>query len=257
MSCYNESNRIEKSINSVLNQTYKNFEFIIINDCSTDQTDKLIKKIQLNDKRIIIINNNVNLGLTKSLNKGIGLCKGKYIARIDPDDNIYNNRLKKQLNFLEQNPDYSMVGAQRLIIDKINNNKWKDRLPTSSNDIKKNAIIRNPFFHSLVMIRKKTLVDVGCYDESFRYVQDYELWSRVIYQYRTANLEEVLGEKIIRKDAISFRDDISRERSYLSFLATFYHFRRGSFNFFYLVYLIKPLYRFFKNFIFSKSKNFA
>ena len=212
--CYNDANYLKKSIPSILNQSFKEFEFIIIDDGSIDETELVINKYKKYDKRIKYYKQD-NIGLTKSLNRGINLSKGKYIARIDADDISYESRLEKQYNYLEKNKDIVLLGAQRIINDQINNKIFKDKLPITPKEIRKRAIVRNPFFHSLVIFRRELVDKIGFYNERFKYVQDYEFWSRIIYRYKTENLEEILGEKIIDKKAISFRDDISLREIFL------------------------------------------
>ena len=118
--CYNDANYLKKSIPSILNQSFKEFEFIIIDDGSIDETELVINKYKKYDKRIKYYKQD-NIGLTKSLNRGINLSKGKYIARIDADDISYESRLEKQYNYLEKNKDIVLLGAQRIINDQINN----------------------------------------------------------------------------------------------------------------------------------------
>lgn len=111
MSTYNRSDLLPKAINSVLAQTYDDFEFIIINDGSTDNTVEVLKKYAKQDSRIKIITNSPNQGLITSLNKGLDVARGKYIARLDDDDMAFPNRFEKQVVFLEANPDIAVVGS--------------------------------------------------------------------------------------------------------------------------------------------------
>ena len=194
--------------------------------------------------------------MTRSLNKGLEIAKGKYVARIDADDLSYKNRLEKQYEFLEKNKDIVLVGAQRLVINKINKIKTKDKLPISPEQIRKTAIKSNPFFHSLVMFRKDVIKNIGGYDESFKYVQDYELWSRIIHRYKTANLDKILGEKVIYSSAISFRNDISFERNICGLRARYRNYTKDSYPFYYLIYLAKPLYWVIKSIPFYFYKKF-
>ena len=242
LSCFNDASYLNNSISSILNQTLKEFEFIIINDGSTDNTSDVINKYLKTDKRIRTINQE-NIGLTKSLNKGIRIAKGKYVARIDADDISYEQRLIKQYNFLEENKNIVLVGAQRIINDNINNTVRKDFLPLTTNEVRKTAIYRNPFFHSLVMFRKDVIKKVGFYDETFKYVQDRELWSRIIHDYDTANLDEILGEKSIERSAISFRDDLCLQRSIFSLKARYRNFKRGNYSLISIRHLFLPLYQ--------------
>ena len=239
---YNDERTIKKCISCILSQSFIDFEFIIINDGSNDKTREIIGQYSELDKRIRVFDQE-NKGLTKALNKGIRIAKGKYIARIYADDISYKERLYRQYNFLEKNENIVLVGAQRIINDNIDNLIKKDQLPLITNEIREKAMNRNPFFHSLVMFKRDIIEKVGYYDESFRYVQDYELWSRIIHDYETANLDEVLGEKNIEKSAISFRDDLSLQRSIYSLKARYRNFKRGNYSLLSIWCLFLPIYR--------------
>lgn len=117
MSVHNEERFLGASIESILNETYKNFEFIIVDDKSTDNSLEIIKKYQKKDKRIRIIKNEENIGLTKSLNRALKLAKGEFIARQDASDISKKERLAEQINFLKENSDYSVVGTDLYFIN--------------------------------------------------------------------------------------------------------------------------------------------
>jgi glycosyltransferase involved in cell wall biosynthesis len=138
MSTYNWEKYIEKSIDSVLNQIYTNFEFIIIDDYSTDDTYKIIKQYLNKDERIVYVKNLSNLGLTKSLNKWLELANGKYIARIDDDDLWEKEKLEKQMKFLNDNKEYWIVWTNFKYIDETwktiwNRSRYKDDLSIKRN----------------------------------------------------------------------------------------------------------------------------
>lgn len=111
MSVYNGEKYLKDTIDSILNQTEDSFEYIIINDCSTDDSLNILREYEKLDDRIVIINNEKNLKLPASLNKGIRIAKGKYIARMDADDIAYSNRFSVQLKTLENNPEYDFIGS--------------------------------------------------------------------------------------------------------------------------------------------------
>lgn len=116
MSMYNTPlEQLKESIESILNQTYKNFEFLIIDDGSNEECVNLVKSY--NDKRINLVRNEQNIGLEKSLNKGLKLAKGKYIVRMDTDDIAYTDRIEKQVDFIKKNSEYSIVGSKAEIFD--------------------------------------------------------------------------------------------------------------------------------------------
>jgi len=173
LTSYNRANYIKKAISSVLNQSYKNFELIIVNDSSTDNTLNIISSYK--DPRIRIINNEKNIGFVRSLNKAISFSKGQYIARIDDDDIWSGSRkLEKQIRFLENNLDYVLVGSGKIIIGKD-----KMLFPEKDKDIRKRIIIADLFVHSSVVFRKQAFDKVGGYDETCDYSQDWDLWLKL------------------------------------------------------------------------------
>lgn len=194
MSVYNNENFLHGSINSILEQTFKNFEFIIINDGSNDNSLKMLLEYQKNDNRILTIDQK-NIGLTKSLNRGIKLARCKYIARQDADDKSLPDRLKMQIDFLENNPDHFLVGCRHNIIDKSGHMIGEPEMPVPINDSKIKEVIDkyNPFIHSFVMFRNDTGKIGYFYDPRYKYSQDIELWTRIRDYYKMHNLPEVLG----------------------------------------------------------------
>lgn len=200
MPVYNNEKYVSFAIKSILNQTLKNFEFIIIDDCSSDQSFNIIKSFD--DARLKIIRNKSNLGVAESLNKGIKLSKGKYIARMDSDDISLPNRLEYQLNFLKKNPDIGVLGSDVIIINE--NIKSISEVQFNFNKKKKfkNFFLQNPkthdcclwfllfdncFYHPTTMF-KKSLIDIaGYYDHSGS--EDFDLWTRLINKTRFSNLK--------------------------------------------------------------------
>lgn len=176
MSAYNAEKYLKDAIDSILNQTYHNFEFIIINDGSKDKTLSIIESYT--DERIKVISHN-NIGLTKSLNVGLKNAKGKYIARIDADDISTPNRISLQVNYLEEQPEIALLGSNYCMYDKKNKSIEYVAIPTSNNKLKKFLAIRGtPFRHSSVMFRREIANELGGYNEKFRHAQDYEFWIR-------------------------------------------------------------------------------
>lgn len=185
----------------ILNQIFKDFELIIIDDGSTDNSTIIIENYAKKDKKIKIIKKSFNVGLTKCLNKAISVSQGEFIACQDADDISLPNRLRKQLNFLEQNLDYAFCGG----IEIIRQNRQDLIKFFEENEIKKNLIVNNCFPHSSILIRKEILKKYGYYNEKFRYGQDYELWCRLIYKYQLKgkNLHEKLIIRGVRSSKIS------------------------------------------------------
>jgi glycosyltransferase involved in cell wall biosynthesis len=203
MSTYNDSLFIKNAIESVVNQSYTNLEFIIIDDGSTDGTKRIIKKYQKTDKRIKYFKNNNNQGLIYSLNRGIKLAKGEYIARIDSDDKwIDKNKLKKQVEYLNKNKNVVLVGTWAYKTNRDGKILHKLKYPTSDKDIRKYMIIENCFIHSSVMIRK-TALPKEPYDKEFKCAEDYGLWLRLGTLGKLKNIPEYMVNYTINPRGIS------------------------------------------------------
>ncbi|WP_347272951.1 glycosyltransferase [Candidatus Kuenenia sp.] len=215
MSVYNGGKYLEDSVKSILTQTYQDFEFIIVNDASTDDSLEIIKKIE--DCRLRIITNPENLGLTKSLNKGIKTARGKYIARMDADDISLPHRFETQINFLEKNPDYALVGSSYYQIDTDNKIHTLINVLTDNVLIKQGLTKQNWFGHGSVMMRKDVFLQVGGYDERFKLAQDYDLWLRIAESHKVANIDEPLYKWRVTKSGISVEKEA--EQKYYAHLA--------------------------------------
>lgn len=199
MSVYNGERHLKEAIDSILKQTYNDFEFIIINDGSTDGTAQIFAEFQ--DQRLRILHQK-NMGLPKSLNKAINLAQGKYIARMDADDIALPQRLEKQVRFLEENPSIAVLGSMCNEIDWRGNVTPCPVYPLTDAEIRKEIVKRNPFIHSSVIMRREIFNIVGLYNEDCRYSQDYELWFRVIKHFKVANLPEILIMRRLHKSAL-------------------------------------------------------
>jgi len=186
MPVYNAQNYVEEAILSILNQTYQNFEFIIINDGSTDKSLEIIQKYALQDNRIKVISRE-NKGLPYSLNEGIKLAKGKYIVRMDADDISISDRIERQLKFMENHLEVGIVGGAIISNHKIFTYYTNDKM------IKAELIFSTPFAHPCVMIRKEIITKYNLfYNEKFLHSQDFELFSRMAKFTKMANLKEVV-----------------------------------------------------------------
>ncbi|ODS37371.1 hypothetical protein BEH94_07800 [Candidatus Altiarchaeales archaeon WOR_SM1_SCG] len=203
MSVYNGEKYLREAIDSILNQTFKDFEFLIVNDGSTDKTAEILKSYD--DHRVKIINNKKNIGLTKSLNKGLKVARGKYIARMDADDISMHERLEREIYFLETHQDYAVVGTFLKILDEDSEVIRHLERPIKDADIREFLNNDNCIPHGSVMVRKACLLDVGFYDESIARSQDYELWLRLSEKYRLANIPEYLYAWRAHKENIESR----------------------------------------------------
>ena len=175
MSVYNDESRVSGAIESILNQSFKNFEFLILDDFSTDDTYMVCKEYQKKDNRIKLYRNKENIGLTKSLNFLINQSEFELLARQDSDDISHKHRLEKQVNFMKaKNLDATTTVA---VIDKL-----KKRRPFISQFVPSKIMInyKNPYIHGSLLIKKETISNLGNYDERFIYAQDYKLFSDLV-----------------------------------------------------------------------------
>lgn len=191
MPAYNAQKYLPEAIESVLEQTYKDFEFIIIDDCSTDNTWEIIQKYARKDKRIRAFKNKNNLNVVKTRNKAFSKCskQSAYYAILDADDVCMPQRLEKQVRFLEKNPSYALVGSNLEIIDERSQTIGKRVYPETNKEIQEQMILRNCFAQPAIMIRASIRPR---YDEEYTRVQDYELWFRTIQEHKGYNLQEPL-----------------------------------------------------------------
>lgn len=196
---YNAEDYVQDSIQSILEQNFTDFEIIIINDGSTDKSESKI--LQFTDSRIRYIKNEVNLKLIATLNLGLELARGKYIARLDADDIALPDRFTKQVDFLERHPDYGLLGTYAKEFGFSSNNI---QYATSDEAIRYAGIYHNPFVHSSVMIRTSILRKYEFrYDVSQLHVEDYDLWLRILSVCKVSNLPECLVFYRVHKDQIS------------------------------------------------------
>jgi len=192
MPVYNAERYLKPAIDSILAQTYEDFEFLIINDGSADSSRKIVESY--GDSRIKLVDNPSNMGLPRTLNRGLSLATGELIARQDADDVSHRERLSRQAEFLDAHTDVVLVGSRARIIDEAGRDTGL-RLDCCCEyeSIRWDLLFDNSFVHTAVMFRRAVIAnELGGYDESFRYNEDYDLWSRVSYSHRVENLARVL-----------------------------------------------------------------
>lgn len=190
---YNGKVHLSECIESVLSQTFQDFEFIIVNDASTDNTSQILKDFAVRDERIIVVTHEVNQKQTIAANTAIKNAKGKYLARMDADDVALPNRLKRQVTFLEENTKIGLLGSW---VDIINDDsKIIEQWKTASEPgvLNWNLLFGTSFAHSSVMMRSDIVKKVGYYQSPE--AEDYDLWSRISRIAKVANLPEVLQQK--------------------------------------------------------------
>ena len=186
---YNAEKYIEKTLNSLLCQTFNNFEILIINDASTDNSVEIVK--QFKDNKIRLLHNESNKGICYTRQRGVEEAKGKYIAIIDSDDIAMPSRLENQFDFLENNPEIVLCGTDAQFIDEhdkeINHIHYINHQPEL---IKIRLLFANQFINSSVLIKKKAILNVGGYKKSI--AEDYDLFVRIAEKYKTTNLNKKL-----------------------------------------------------------------
>ena len=202
-SVYNGEIYLKKCIESILNQTFSDFEYIILNNGSTDNTAKILKLYT--DPRLRVIHQE-NLGISRSLNKGINLSNSDLIAHLDADDYSMPQMLEKQVNFMEKHPDIVLCGSRWLEL--IGEKLYKQIVDFVETDqaIKKSMSLFNPFSHSAVIFRKKAFLTAGGYSERFKYSQDYDLWVRMLAFGKTLILKEELAVVRIHEQSGSYKN---------------------------------------------------
>jgi len=206
MAVYNGEKCLNHTIESILNQTFTDFEFLIINDCSTDRTVDVIRSY--NDNRICVHNNETNIGQTESLNVGLNLAKGKYIARMDADDYAMPKRLERQYNYITEHPEYSVVGTDCLVIDESNAKRSISKGHSKYEDIILKLLTGSPINHVSVLMNREDITNVGGYNCEYRIIADLDLWSRLVRKgYKITTLHDVLSAYRLSGGSYSYRNN--------------------------------------------------
>jgi len=214
MSVYNAEKYLDEAIQSILNQTYKDFEFIIINDGSTDKSLKIIKKYKSQDERIVLISRE-NRGLVASLNEGIEKARGKYIARMDADDISLPDRFEEQLRFMEENSDIGVCGSWVEVFGENRRSAiWK--MATTDAKLRPRLLFSVTFAHPSVMMRKD-LIDKYClkYNGKYLHAEDYKFWLDFSKHTKFANIPKVLFQYRYLETSVSrVADNAKDEQRY-------------------------------------------
>ncbi len=201
MGVYGYKNYIEGSIESILNQTFRDIELIIIDDGCDYDLFNIVQRFK--DKRILYVKNNENIGLTRSLIKGINFSKGKYIARQDAGNISKESRIERQYNFLESNKAYYLIGTSVTLIDEKDETVCKIIADSNVDSIKKNILKFNCINHSTIMFRNKGVVN---YRAKFKYSQDYDLYLNLLSKnILFGNISDILLEERILPDSITYK----------------------------------------------------
>lgn len=204
MSCFNAAQYLEEAIRSILSQSYKDFEFILINDGSTDDTFNIIKQYAANDNRIVVIDKE-NTGLTDSLNRGIHAAGGKWIARMDADDLSMPDRFEKQVKFIQNNPEIVLLGSWCIEIDREGSLVKKHEYAGEHKRLVHNLKRLKHFFpHSSVFMKREAIEKVGLYNPLFKRSQDWDMWLRLSEVGRISCCPEYLMKLRKHEESVSY-----------------------------------------------------
>lgn len=214
MAVYNSEQFLEESIESILNQTFDNFELIIIYDKSTDNSKNIIDKYMKLDDRIILVNNENKIGVAAARNRGLEIARGDYIAIMDSDDISLPNRFEKQLSFLENNKNYFLIGSNAIRIDEKGNYLEEFKFEEDLSNIQNH----NPIIHTSIMFRNNKIM----YREKFHYAEDYDLYLRILsIRLEIRNINEILVKSRMRSSSISL-NNISKGKLFTQKAQEFY-----------------------------------
>lgn len=231
---YNQSEYLQEAVESVLNQTYKNIEIIIVDDGSTDNTLGVVRSF---DNNKIIYIQQKNKGASSARNTGIKKANGEYIAFLDSDDLWLKNKLRKQIDFIKENPEIGLLGTGCYQMINIGKMIHKKIFPFENKILQKDLIKYNPFIQSSVMIRKNVFDDIGLYDEKFKESEDYDLWLRIAQKYKIANLPEALITKRYYEKGLCLSKD--SKQLYFVLKAKKNAISRGQYSKLYYSYILK------------------
>ena len=196
---YNREKYLPECINSILSQSYENFEFILIDDKSTDGTSEIIKYYASRDSRIIVLENDKNIGATASFNRGLAISKGKYVARMDSDDISFPTRFQKQIYIFQLWSNLDVLGTGAILIDRDGNTIGKKQFPSTNQEIKEILNSGVPVFDPSVMIKSNVLKESGGFDERLAPADDYHLWLTLFKKKKIiANIQKNFFKLIVK-----------------------------------------------------------
>ncbi len=214
MPTFNENpEMLSIAINSILQQTYTNIEFHILDDSTNEITKNTIDAFSAEDKRIQIHRSQERVGFIKSLNLGLRASTGKYIARMDGDDFSFPDRFEKEVAFLEKNPNITVVGGQINIMDESGKITSSRSYPTNKMKLYFFSCARNPLAHPAVMLRREIIDEGYQYDETLKMSEDLDLWLRLMNDgYKIANIPDtVLNYRVMDNFLAKRTSDMQRE----------------------------------------------
>ncbi|MFA5934681.1 MAG: glycosyltransferase [Candidatus Paceibacterota bacterium] len=200
----NRANFVARAIESAQKQNFTDWELLILDDDSNDNTKTIIETYINKDSRIKYHKNSPALGISKNRNKGVSLSRGEYIAMLDSDDYwIDNNKLQKQIEILEKNKNIGLIGSNIICVDKEDKKLNKSNYKTKSEDIKQKILINNQFAQSSIVFRKDILNQVGGYNEKLDVCEDLDLWLKIGRFCDFANIKDVTTAYMVHPGGIS------------------------------------------------------
>jgi len=222
MAVYNGARYLEQALESILNQTFEDFEIIVVDDCSTDASWSICLKYESLDPRVTLLHNENNLGLTRSLNRALRVAKGKYIARMDADDVSLPQRFEKQVEYLDSKAEIGLVGTFYEEIDQEGNVRTNVvQFPSDPIIIQWRMAFENPIPHPPIMVRKELLDLMGGYDERWDASQDYDLFTRLSRITKLGNYPRVLFRWRRHGESVSSTHNDRQRKNALQISRTF------------------------------------
>jgi len=221
MPTYNRAGVLPRAIESVLSQSLTDWELIIVDDASTDETPRVLAAFAARDPRIIVMRNQKNNypDISKTLNDGMAKARGKYIARLDDDDYwVDDQKLQKQLSFLDKHPDYVVVGSGMVIVDATGRELSRYAKREKDEDIRSTALFANPFSHTTVLFRAEVARVVHGYG-NWRYAEDWDLWLKMGMKGKLYNFPEYMTAYTMAGQNKSFTYQRAQSRMMLQLIS--------------------------------------
>lgn len=216
---YNREEYIKEAIDSVLFQSFRDWQLIIIDDGSDDKTKDLVNEYLNIGLSIKYIRNEKRLGISKARNLALSLCESKYIAILDSDDLWCDSqKLQKQIDFLDKNMEYALVATNAIFINNRGAFIKKSNVKLTDYNIRKSILMRNQFFHSSVMFKKDIFIDLKGYDESLKIGEDYDLFLRIGKKYKFANIKDHCIKYRVHNNSICVSDKIRASHDVLKII---------------------------------------
>jgi glycosyltransferase involved in cell wall biosynthesis len=222
MPVYNSEQYLRAAVESILAQTFRDFELIAVDDGSTDGSASILADYHHQDGRILILTHSQNQGIVSALNRGLKIASGKYIARMDADDISSPERFERQVEFLESYPQVGILGTEAIFIDSHDREIARMSHPQKDLSIRWTSLLANVFFHPTVMIRRAVLTEYNlAYQPEFQSVEDYDLWLHLLEHTQAANLDRPLLRYRVHAGSISSQyEQVQKEKHTRISLAT-------------------------------------